>query len=72
MIITNILRNDDAVHLCTAKGEAVILSYAAWQDFLAARGAVSMPFNLDLRSTNAVDIFTRHQKVIISDAESIR
>ena len=55
MIITHIIRDADTVHMCDADGLSINMTPSEWAAFLTKRGAVSLPFDINLKEVGAQD-----------------
>lgn len=70
--ITAIRKDSHVVRLITAGKDIVNLSYPAWQDFMRARGFLSLPFDLELKANpDLCNDVVAANSVRISDAYRI-
>ena len=70
MKITHILRAQDNVYLCANNEDRLTLTYSAWNQFMQARGTLSLPFHLSMKPSNVTDI-SGDQGMVITDARNL-
>ena len=65
--ITHIVRALDNAYLCSNTEDRLALTYNAWNQFMQARGTLSLPFNIKLNKSNVTNL-QGDQGVVITDA----
>lgn len=70
MIIVSIIRTDENAVLYSGNGDSLWLTPDAWNRFLQARGAVSIPFDVDVAPSNVTAIDGK-EYVTITDARNL-
>tara|TARA_R110000737_G_scaffold56165_2_gene80311 strand:+ start:712 stop:942 length:231 start_codon:yes stop_codon:yes gene_type:complete len=68
--VTHIVRALDNVYLCSNTEDRLALTYSAWNQFMQARGTLSLPFNIKLNKSNVTNM-QGDRGVVITDASNI-
>ena len=68
--VTHIVRALDNVYLCSNTEDRLALTYNAWNQFMQARGTLSLPFDIKLNKSNVTNL-QGDQGVVITNARNL-